>query len=113
MISFRETVDSIERLHELLKSVAEMRSGVEHAQDYLADFAGMLRFAHRKEFQSPEEALEYIDKVLLPRLETIREALASQSDPTLERLHQAQDLTQRLLLRLQMLSEGGGSWFLP
>lgn len=113
MISFRETVDSIERLHELLKSVAEIRSGVEHAQEYLADFGGMLRYAHKKDFRTREEALEYIDKVLLPRLEAISEALASQSDPTLERLEQAHDLTQRLLLRLQMLSDGGGNWLLP
>jgi hypothetical protein len=108
MITFRETIDSAERLNELLKSSAEVREGVNHALEYLTDFTAMLEYAHNKDFKSAREALEYIDKVLVPRLGRIRDALASRTDPHLVRLEQARDLANRLTVRLQMLADGSG-----
>lgn len=113
VISFRETVDSVERLNELMKATADMRSTVDHCLKYLEGFSGMLDFAHNREFKSAGEALEYIDKVLIPQLNRIREALASESEPPLKRLDVARDLTARLLLRLKMLSETPGEGILP
>jgi hypothetical protein len=113
MITFHETVDSVERLNEMLKSSAEVRAAVKHALDYMADFSGMLAYAHTKGFKDVGEALEYIDKVLVPRLAGIHDALASHTDPHIKRLEQAQELSNRLLLRLQMLSEDGSGGILP
>lgn len=113
MITFRETVDSAERLNELLKSSAEVREGVDHALEYLGDFTAMLEYAHNKDFKSASEALEYIDKVLVPRLGRIRDALASRTEPHLVHLEQAKDLASRLSARLQMLADGNGGGFLP
>ncbi len=113
MITFHETVDSVERLNELLKATTDARSAVEHCLKYLESFAGMLEYAHSRELKSPAEALEYIDKVLLPQLNRIRDALASESEPPLKRLDAARDLTTRLLLRLQMLAEPPGDSILP
>lgn len=113
MITFHETIDSVERLNELMKATADARSAVEHCLKYLEGFAGMLEYAHSRDFKSPAEALEYIDKVLLPQLNRIRDALASESEPPLKRLDAARDLTARLLLRLQMLAEPPGDSILP
>jgi hypothetical protein len=80
--------------------------------DYLADFQAMLQYSHNKDFKDVAEALEYVDKVLIPRLSRTRDALASATDPHLKRLDQASELAERLALRLQMLADGGGG-FLP
>lgn len=113
MITFHETVNSVERLNDLMKATADARSAVEHCLKYLEGFAGMLEYAHSRDFKSPADALEYIDKVLLPQLNRIRDALASESEPPLKRLDAARDLTARLLLRLQMLAEPPGDSILP
>jgi len=113
MITFHETVDSVERVNDLLKSAAEVRSAVRHALDLLGDFTAMLDYSHNKGFKDANEALGYVDKVLVPRVGRIRDALASQTDPHLGRLELAHEAASRLLLRLQMLSEGGGAGVLP
>ncbi len=112
MISLRETVDSVDRLNELLKSSAELRSAVRHSLDYLTDFKAMLEYAHTKDFKDVAESLEYIDKVLIPRLSRTQDALASATDPHLKRVEQASELATRLAMRLQVLGDGGGG-FLP
>lgn len=112
MISFRETVDSVERLNEHLRSCRELSSAIAHTLEYLADFDAMLRYAHQKDFKDAAAALEYIDKVLSPRLSRTRDALASATGPQLKRLEQASELAERLSLQLRSLAEGGGG-FLP
>ncbi len=112
MISLRETVDSVDRLSDLLKSSAELRAAVRHSLDYMADFKAMLEYAHAKEFKDVSEALDYVDKVLVPRLSRTRDALDSGTDPALKRIEQASELATRLSLRLQGLADGGGG-FLP
>ncbi len=113
MITFHETVDAVEHLNEMLKSSTEVRAAVKHALDYMADFQGMLVYPHTKGFREVGEALDYIDKVLVPRLARIHDTLASHTDPHLRRLDQAQELSNRLLLRLQMLSDEGSGGILP
>ncbi len=112
MISFRETGDSVERLATLMKSVAELQTAVEHTLNYLADFETMLDYPRTKNFQTVQEALQYIDKVLKPRVSTVRAALASGTDTHLKNLRQASDQTERLIVRLRMLSDGYGDSFL-
>jgi hypothetical protein len=113
MISFHETVDSVERVSDLLKSAGEVRSAVSHALDLLGDFTAMLEYSHSKGFKDAKDALDYVDKVLVPRVTRIRDALASQTEPHLGRLELAHESSTRLLLRLQMLSDGGGSGLVP
>lgn len=113
MISFHETVESLERVNDLLKSAAEVRSAVSHTLELLADFTAMLEYSHTKEFKDTGEALDYVDKVLVPRVSRIRDALASQTEPHLGRLELAHESASRLVLRLQMLSDGGGAGLVP
>jgi hypothetical protein len=113
VITFRETIDSVERLNESMKAADEIRTAIDHCMAYLADLGGMLEYSHTKNFRDVGEALEYVDKVLVPRLNRIRDALASESEPPLKRLDVARDLTTRLLLRLRMFSEQPGEGLLP
>jgi hypothetical protein len=111
MISFRETVDSVERLSALMKSVAELQSAVEHALEYMADFENMLDYPRTKNFQTVEEALHYVDKVLKPRLSTVRAALESGTQGHLKQLRQAADQAERLTVRLRILADGDSGGF--
>jgi uncharacterized protein YpiB (UPF0302 family) len=112
MITFQETVDAIERLAELLKSAAEAQSTVEHAVANMAAFRSMLEYSHVKEFQDVDEALSYIDHVLVPQLNGILDALESGTEPHFKRLEMASDHAKRLAVRLQMLTDSSGAGFL-
>jgi hypothetical protein len=113
MISFRETQDAIERIAQLLKSVEDVQSVVDHAVNNLAEFRPMLEYSHVRRFGSTRELIAYIDKVLVPQLNGIHDALASGSVPHVKNLKQASDQCQRLMLRLQMLSEGDEGGLIP
>lgn len=104
MITFDQTLDSVERIYEHLKSVAEIESLIGHLGENLDDFSEMLEFAHQREFESPEEALKYIDTVLLPRLQGIIDALESGTKDPLRRLTAATEHTQRLLASLELVT---------
>lgn len=106
MISFRETQDAVERIAQLLKSVEALQSVIDHALSNLSEFRTMMDYSHAKRFTSPAEAVAYIDKVLIPQMTGIHDALASGSSPHLKGLKQANDQCQRLMLNLQMLTEG-------
>jgi hypothetical protein len=104
MITFDQTLDSVERILEHLKSVAELDSMIEHVKDNLDDFSDMLEYAHKREFKSTDEALEYIDKILLPRLQGIIDALRSGTTDPMRRLTAASEHTQRLLANLELVT---------
>jgi hypothetical protein len=107
MITFDQTLDAVERINELLKSAEEAEGQVVFTLSDLYDFASMLKFAHRKQFQNADEALEYIDNVLTPRLNGIINALESGTESHFKRLNVASEHTQRLMLNLQMVTSGG------
>ncbi len=113
MISFRETQDAVERVVQLLKSVEAMQSVVDHALSNLAEFRSMMEYSHAKRFTSPGDAIAYIDKVLIPQMSGIHDALASGSVSHLKNLRQASDQCQRLMLNLQMLTEGLEGGLIP
>ncbi len=104
MITFDQTLDAVERIYDQLKSVAELENQIEHARANMMDFATMLEYAHQRDFQTSEEALGYIDKVLLPRLHGIITALESGTDSQIKRLKVATEHTQRLLANLQLVT---------
>ena len=108
MITFDQTLDAVERIYEQLKSVDRVESQIDHVRANLADFAIMLEYAHKKEFKSTEEALQYIDIVLLPRLQGIITALVSGTEEPLKRLSTATEATKRLLANLELVTGGAG-----
>jgi len=113
MITFDQTLDSVERILEHLKSVGELENMIDHLQDNLNDFSGMLEFAHQREFKSTEEALEYIDKILLPRLQGIIDAQESGTTGPMRRLTAAMEHTQRLLANLELVTGDAADEFTP
>ena len=113
MITFDQTLDSVERIVEHLKSVAELDSIMDHVKDNLDDFSDMLEYAHQREFKSTEEALEYIDKILLPRLQGIIDALESGTADPMRRLTAVTEHTQRLLANLELVTGEAADDFTP
>lgn len=106
MITFDQTLDAVERVHDLLKSTDELEHQVKATRSNLADFENMLQYAHQKEFSNADQALEYIDKVLIPRLQGMIQALDSSVEEPLKRLQTAKQHTQRLVVNLQMVTGG-------
>ena len=113
MITFDQTLDSVERILEHLKSVAELEGMIEHAKDNLDDFSDMLEYAHKRDFKSTDEALEYIDKILLPRLQGIIDALESGTTDPMRRLTAATEHTQRLVANLELVTDESADNFAP
>jgi len=104
MITFDQMLDSVERILDHLKSVVELESMIGHAKENLDDFSDMLEYAHQREFKNTEEALAYIDKILLPRLQGIIDALESGTTDPIRRLVAATEHTQRLLTNLELVT---------
>ncbi len=104
MITFDQTLESVQRIFEHLKSVEEVENQLVSVRDNLRDFSEMLVYAHQREFQSAQEALNYIDKVLLPQLQGIITALESGTEPQLKRLVAASDLSRRLVADLELVT---------
>lgn len=104
MITFDQTLDAVERIHDHLKSVAAIQSQLEHGRENLQGFAKMLDYAHQREFKSTQELLTYIDKVLVPQLQGIITAFESGTEPHLNKLQAASEHTKRLLANLQLVT---------
>ncbi len=104
MITFDQTLDSVERILEQLKSVAELENMIDHVKENLDDFSDMLEYAHQREFQTTDEALEYIDNILGPRLQGIIDALESGTAGPMRQLTTATEHTQRLLANLELVT---------
>jgi len=113
MITFDQTLDSVVRILEHLKSAAELEGMIDHLKDNLDDFSDMLEFAHQREFKSTDEALEYIDKILLPRLQGTIDALESGTTDPMRRLTAATEHTQRLLASLELVTGDSSDNFTP
>ncbi len=107
MITFDQTLDSVVRIHELLKSQDKIGILIASTSANLSDFRTMLRYTHQKDFQTVDEALRYIDEVLLPQLKGIIDALESGTEEHLQRLGAARDHAERLMVSLEMVTDGG------
>ena len=104
MITFDQTLDAVERIHDHLKSVAVLQKQLEHGRANLQGFAKMLDYAHERKFKTTDELLTYVDKVLIPQLQGIITAFESGSEPHLKKLHDAAEHTKRLLANLQLVT---------
>lgn len=104
MITFDQTLESVQRIYEHLKSVGEVEGQLSHVHANLKNLAEMLEYAHQKEFKNADEALSYIDKVLRPQLQGIITALESGTADHLKRLTMANEQTHRLLASLELVT---------
>ena len=106
MITFPETVNALEMISEHLRTAAELEAALQDALEDLAGLLSMMEFAHDKKFADSNAALKYIDDVLVPQLNGIRHSLESSTEEPVKRLNLSINQIERLVLRLQMLSEG-------
>lgn len=113
MLTFPETLDALERMREQLKSVAELEAAVQSVAEDLAEYVTLLRYSHDKEFESADEALKYIDHVLIPQMRGIRDTLGTGTDEPLKKLKAAHEQLERLVLRLQMVINGDVDGLIP
>ncbi|MDF1499310.1 MAG: hypothetical protein P1P76_02430 [Anaerolineales bacterium] len=113
MLTFPETLDALERVREQLKSVAELEAAIEAVTEDLVEYVTLLRYSHDKDFDSAEEALKYIDGVLIPQMRGIRDTLGTGTDGPLKKLKAAHEQMERLVLRMQMVINGDVDGLLP
>jgi hypothetical protein len=112
MITFRETLDSVERLSELLRHGREDRTSIDRAVTDLADLQSMLDRERLAQFRSTATLAEYIERVAVSQLEGVHDSLRLSAGAHFDRLEDAYRLTQRLQARLNTVSDGGNEGFL-
>ena len=113
MITFPETLDALERLSENLHAIDNLDASLNAALSDLDDSLSMLHYSHEKKFKDAEEALAYIDQVLVPQLRGIRDSLAASTAAPVKNMKLASEQTDRLVLRMRMVVEGDVGEFLP
>jgi hypothetical protein len=113
MITFPETLDALERLSENMRSISELETAIGDTVNDLNEYISLLEFSHEKDFKDPQEALDYIDHVLIPQLRTIIAALQAGQEEPVKKLRIASEQTDRLVMRLRMVVEGDVGGFLP
>lgn len=113
MITFPEAVDVLESVSELLKAVRQVEATVDGTIDDLDSVLAVLGFAHNKDFQKIEDALQYLDNVVKPQMVGVRDSLKMGTEDQLGRLKQAREQMERLVLRMRMVVDGDVGDFLP
>ncbi|MCJ7511853.1 MAG: hypothetical protein MUO23_02650 [Anaerolineales bacterium] len=111
MITFRETLDSIERLTELLSHGKDDRTSFDRAVVNLTDLQSMLDRERLSQFRSPNSLAEYIERVAISQLAGIHDSLQVSADAHFDRLQAAQELSERLQARLRAVTEGANGGF--
>lgn len=106
MISFRETLDSISRLVELLRTASEAETTFRRSVASLTDLQTILDRVRVRSFNTPAEMAEYIERVAIPQLHGIRDTLDVTTAAHFSKMRTAAELASRLELRLQALAEG-------
>jgi hypothetical protein len=105
MISFRETLDGIQRIGELLKATEDVEEAVGRSNAALHDLRTMLDVERLRQFETTTELVDYIQRVALPQLMGAEDTLGGASEGYLKRLHMATEQTNKLVVRLQMLDD--------
>lgn len=106
MITFRETLDGLQNASELMKGAMEAEGTVERTLTTLADLRSMLDSPRIREAKSASEVRDYIERVVLPQLIGLHDALEVGTEDSFKRLRAAGEQADRLILRLQMLVDG-------
>jgi hypothetical protein len=103
MITFRETLDGLQNVSELMKTAMEAETSVDRALVELADLRTMLESPRARDSAS---AADFISRVVLPQLVGLHDALEVGTSDSFKRLRAAGEQSDRLILRLQMLVDG-------
>ncbi len=106
MITFDQTLYAMERIQDSLRTAKTLEVQIRHAGENLRDFEGMLRYARKRGFNDAGEVLAYIDRVLIPRLEGIVNALEAGTVEPLRHLNMAAEQAERLIGELQAVTGG-------
>jgi hypothetical protein len=112
MITFREMLDSVERLTESLRLGGEDRTSIDRAVLNLADLQLMLDRERLSQFRSMATLVEYVERVAVPQLAGIHDSLRLSAGAHFDRLDDAYQLSERLQGRLRTVSNGGNEGFL-
>lgn len=112
MLSFPESLDALERVIEQMKSLRALKANLTAVEEDLEGFQKLLEYSHEKNFQSAEEALAFIDTVLVPELRGMADTLRAGTDEPLQHLKVARDQLERLVLRMRMVVDGNVEDFL-
>ena len=108
MITFREMLDSVERLSKLLQQAKGDGASINRAVVDLADLQSMLSRERLAQFQSTATLVEYVERVAVPQLAGIHDSLRLSAGAHFETLDDAQQLSERLQGRLGTVTDGGG-----
>ncbi len=106
MITFRETLDGLRNVSDMVKSAMETEETVERTLVGLADLRAMLESPRVRRAEEVVQVRDYIDRVILPQLLGLNDALRIGTDDGFKRLRAAGDQADRMILRLQMLVDG-------
>jgi len=106
MITFRETLDGLRNVSELLKTALEAEGAVQRNLVSLADLRAMLESPRVRKATGPLEVRDYVERVVLPQLTGLHDSLQIGTDDSFKRLRAAAEQTERLIVRLQMLVDG-------
>ena len=106
MITFRETLDGLQNVSELLKTALEAEGAVQRNLASLADLRAMLVSPRVRKATGPLEVRDYVERVVLPQLTGLHDSLQIGTDDSFKRLRAASEQTERLIVRLQMLVDG-------
>lgn len=106
MITFRETLDGLQNVSELMKGAMEAESTIGRSLSTLADLRSMLDSPRIREAKSSAEVRDYVERVVLPQLIGLHDTLKIGTDDSFKRLRAAGEQADRLILRLQMLVDG-------
>jgi hypothetical protein len=105
MISFRETLDAIQRISDLLKASEDIEESVERSKAALHDLRTMLDADRLRQFETAGELADYIHRIAIPQLTGAEDTLEGASAAYLKRLKMASEQTNKLMVRLQMLDD--------
>lgn len=106
MISFRETLDGLRNVSDLMKTAMEAEGAVQRNLAGLADLRAMLESPRVRKATGPLEVRDYVERVVLPQLTGLHDSLQIGTDDSFKRLRSAAEQTERLIVRLQMLVDG-------
>ncbi len=108
MITLDQTLYSLERVRELMRSASQLEPNLRHTIANLKDLQTMLGLARQKGAKDPKDFEHYVDQVLGPQLATIINALEAGSGAQLEHLHSANEMVNGLIASLELVTRGGG-----
>jgi hypothetical protein len=112
MITFRETLDSVQRLDDLLAAGRDDQVAFDRALRNLADLQDMLSHERLASSKSVNTLLEYIERVAVPQLFGVRESLSVSANTHFDRLSTASEMAARLRTRLQVVADDSQSGYL-